>query len=102
MKKGRPAITLSVLTSLADEVKLENLVLLETSTLGIRKYRVKKKMLKREIIKLQTSFGEVNVKVAYIDGEKSKFKPEYDECKKLALENNVPILKIYEEINKKL
>jgi len=102
MKKARPAVTLSVLGRLEDETKLENLVLSETSTLGIRKYKVNKKMLKREIIKLQTSFGEVNVKVAYIDGEKSKFKPEYDECKKLALENNVPILKIYEEINKKL
>lgn len=102
MKKGRPAITLSVLGAIADEVKLENLVLAETSTLGIRKYRVKKKMLKREIIKLQTSFGEINVKAAYINGEKVKFKPEYDECKKIALEKNVPIFRIYEEINKKL
>ena len=102
MKKGRPAITLSVLGCIADEIKLENLVLLETSTLGIRKYRVKKKMLKREIIKLQTSFGEVTVKAAYINGEKVKSKPEYDECKKIALEKNVPINKIYEEINKKL
>ncbi|MBC8060394.1 MAG: nickel pincer cofactor biosynthesis protein LarC [Clostridiaceae bacterium] len=102
MKKGRPAITLSVLGNPMDEIKLENLVLSETSTLGIRKYRVKKKMLKREIIKLQTSYGEINVKAAYLNGEKVKFKPEYDECKKIALEKNVPIFKIYEEINKKL
>ncbi len=100
MKKSRPGITLCALVDIKDEEKIENLILAETTTLGIRKYRVNKKMLNREMIKVETVYGKISVKVAHINGQEIKFKPEYDECKRISLEHNIPISKIYYEVNK--
>lgn len=101
MKKGRPAVTLSVLCSENTEQQLEDILLLETTTIGVRKYKVNKTMLKRETIKVNTIYGDVNAKVSYINGEKVKFKPEYEDCRKIAEDHSVPINKVYEEVNKK-
>lgn len=102
MKKGRPGIKLSVLCSKEKEVEVTRTILRETTTLGVRKYQVEKSMLEREFSTIETSFGEVRVKTSILNGEKLKAKPEYDDCKRLAKENNVPITLIYEEVNKQL
>ncbi|EJO5346179.1 nickel pincer cofactor biosynthesis protein LarC [Clostridium botulinum] len=100
MKKTRPAVKLTVLC----ENKLENLmkeiIFKETTTLGIRKYSVEKSMLKRKIEKIKTIYGEVSLKKSYLNGEVLNSKPEYDECKKIALENNISIKEVYEAVNK--
>ncbi|MDF2504370.1 nickel pincer cofactor biosynthesis protein LarC [Clostridium sp.] len=102
MKKGRPAVKLSVLCS-DDKFKLiETFILCETTTLGFRKYEVEKTMLKRDFSKISTKFGDITIKNAYYNGEKIKSKPEYSECKKLACENGIPIKEIYMEIKDQL
>lgn len=101
MKKGRPAITLSVLCDESTEEKLQDILLIETTTIGVRKYRVKKTMLKRETVKINTIYGDVNAKISYINGEAVKFKPEYEDCKKIAEDYIIPIKKVYEEVNRK-
>jgi uncharacterized protein (TIGR00299 family) protein len=102
MKKGRPGIKLSVLCNIRDEEKMTNTLLRETSTLGVRKYKVEKTMLNREFSKVRTKYGDVTVKASLLNGERIKCKPEYDDCKRLAKENNLSINEIYSEINKEL
>lgn len=102
MKKGRPGIKLSVLCNIRDEEKMTEALLRETSTLGVRKYKVEKTMLNREFSRVSTKYGEVTVKASLLNGEKIKCKPEYDDCKRLAKENNLSINEIYSEINKEL
>ncbi|WP_105618299.1 nickel pincer cofactor biosynthesis protein LarC [Vallitalea okinawensis] len=99
MKKGRPAVKLSVLTSKKQVELIKKILLLETTTLGVRQFDVKKIMLKRQLQKVETKFGPISVKQAIFNGEVIKQKPEYDECKKLAIKYNIPIRKVYEAVN---
>lgn len=100
MKKNRPAVKLTVLTTKGLLNKIENILFMETTTLGIREYPVKKKMLERTFEKIQTKFGEVDIKKGFLNGKVIKIKPEYETCKKLAKINNVTILDIYSEVSK--
>ena len=101
MKKGRPGIKLSVLMSKKNIPKIEEIIFQETSAIGLRVYPVEKKMLHREIVRLPTKFGLISVKSSHF-GDKTKAKPEYEDCKRLAKENNVTLPEVYEEIHKLL
>lgn len=98
MKKSRPGIELSVLcgTDYADTI--EELLLTETSTFGVRRYPVRKTMLERDFSEVPTKYGNVRVKNAYFKGRKIKSKPEYEDCKRLAEEQGVSIREIYDSI----
>ncbi|WP_432663562.1 nickel pincer cofactor biosynthesis protein LarC [Wukongibacter baidiensis] len=100
MKKGRPAIKLSILVNERSEKDVLEVIFKETTSIGIRKYKVEKIMLKRDFARIQTKYGEVTIKSSYYQGELVKFKPEYEDCKRLAKENNVPIAQIYKEVNR--
>lgn len=100
MKKTRPAIKLTVLCESKLENIMKEIIFKETTTLGIRKYNVEKSMLSREIEKLDTIYGEISVKKSYFNGNLVNSKPEYEDCKKIALEKNISIKEVYEEINK--
>ncbi|GFP76070.1 nickel pincer cofactor biosynthesis protein LarC [Clostridium fungisolvens] len=102
MKKGRPAIKLSVLVNKKVEKKILEVIFKETTSIGVRKFDVEKIMLNREFSKVSTNYGEVTVKNSYYNGELVKSKPEYEDCKRLAKEKNVPISKIYNEVYKTL
>lgn len=99
MKKARPASKLSVLCSPANEDSITEILLTHTTSLGVRKHTVEKTLLKREYQKLQTKYGPVTVKTAIYNGKRLKSKPEYEDCIRLAKENNVPVHVIYQEIN---
>lgn len=101
MKKSRPGIKLSVLCNEENEIEMTELILKETTTLGVRKYKVYKTMLKRECSNMDTVFGKVNVKTSFWAGKELKTKAEYEDCKRLAKQHNVPISYIYDEINRK-
>ena len=98
MKKERPAVKLSVLYREKDEDTIRDIVIINTTTLGIRKYTAKRDMLKRKIKKISTKYGEVNLKEAYYKGKKVRNKPEYEDCKELAIKNNVSIEEIKREV----
>jgi len=98
MKKSRPAVTISVLGSAEKQKDMENILLLNTSSFGLRSYKVSKTMLKREVVKEKTRYGEVSIKKGYMNGRVIKSKPEYEDCRKLAKENGVSIQDIYESI----
>ena len=100
MKKGRPAVKLSVLCSSEVEKEIKTIIFKETPTLGVRKYKVEKFMLEREYDKVVTSYGEVRVKLAFYKGNLLKHKFEYEDCKTLAKNNEVSLSSIYKEAEK--
>lgn len=100
MKKGRPAIKLSVMADAKSEKKLQEIIFKETTSLGVRKYSFEKIMLNREFVKIKTRFGEITVKKSYYRGEMIKYKAEYEDCKKISDENNIPISDVYEEVHR--
>ncbi len=102
MKKGRAATKLSVLVTAAKEEKVLEVIFRETTSIGIRKYPVEKIMMERDFVNVSTRYGTVTVKNAYYQGEKVKYKPEYEDCKRLASEKNIPIARVYQEVYKKI
>ncbi len=99
MKKGRPAIKLSVLVKSTDMEKIQRVIFEETTSIGLRKYPVDKVKLDRTYEKIETKYGQVTLKTAMLDGEIVNIKPEYEDCKRLAIENKVPIAKVYRAID---
>ncbi|MBL7115475.1 MAG: nickel pincer cofactor biosynthesis protein LarC [Kiritimatiellae bacterium] len=95
MKKSRPAITLSVLCHTDIEQQIERIILMETSSLGLRKYPVRKSVLDRKTEIISTEYGEVRVKTALYEGKKVRSKPEHDDCKKIAQESGLALNKVY-------
>lgn len=96
MKKNRPAIKLTVIIDQLDTQKACLCILKETTTMGLRIYETKRKKLSREIKELKTKYGVVRIKLGKIGDEVIKVIPEYDDCKKLATENNVSIMHIHQ------
>jgi len=100
MKKGRPGIKLSVLVDIKNEENVLGIIFEETTSLGVRKYRVEKIMLNREFAKVKTEYGDITIKKSYYKGKLVKYKPEYEECKTIAKEKNIPIDKVYKTVYK--
>jgi len=96
MKKQRPAFQLSVITPLFLKTKMEEVILKETTTLGVREYQVDKYFLSREEIEIPTSWGKVRGKISFW-GEMVKVTPEYEDCKKIAAQEKIPLLQVIQE-----
>jgi len=94
MKKSRSAVTLSVLCSAEVEHDLRELILFETTTFGLRRITVQKTALDRETRTVATSLGDVRVKVALRDGKRIKAKPEYEDCRRIAMERKMPLREV--------
>ena len=95
MKKGRPGNILSVLAPAGRLDELADIVLRETTTIGLRYYGVERRVLPRQIRAVATPYGEVKVKFSCIDGRR-RAAPEYEDCTRLAQEHQVPLLSVYE------
>ncbi|MGC7872151.1 nickel pincer cofactor biosynthesis protein LarC [Desulfosporosinus sp. SYSU MS00001] len=102
MKKGRAATKLSILVNEENEKSVLDIIFRETTSIGVRKYKVKKIMLPRDFEKVCTQYGNVTIKNAYYQGERVKYKPEYEDCRRIAIEKNIPIAKVYREVSKKM
>ena len=98
MKKGRPGIKLSVLTNEKVEKDVLDVIFEETTSIGVRKYKVEKIMLNREFSKVKTEYGDITIKKSYYKGNLVKYKPEYEECKTIAKEKNIAIDKVYKAV----
>jgi uncharacterized protein (DUF111 family) len=97
MKKNRPANTLTVLAPLAAVAILSHLILQETSTFGVRVHEVWRHKLDRFHRQVETRYGIVPVKCGVLDGRIVQAAPEYEACKRLALEQGVPVRLVYAE-----
>src|ERR1700720_2792990 len=97
MKKNRPGTLLTVLCKPADAPTLMSLIFAETTTFGVRTYAAQRRVLPRESVKVTTKFGEVRVKLSRVNGRILHVAPEYDDCRKLAEEKNVPLQRVINE-----
>ncbi|MFO7935494.1 MAG: nickel pincer cofactor biosynthesis protein LarC [Bacteroidales bacterium] len=102
MKKSRPGNILSVLCGKEREEALKEVILTQTSSIGLRQYPVTKSMLRREVIRVHTCYGEVDVKCSYYGGRRVREKPEYEQCRRLAMKHQVSLETIQKEIYKNL
>lgn len=96
MKKNRPGIKISVLCYPRDQDRLEDILLKETTTLGVRSYSTFRKALQRQWIKVNTRYGDIRIKVAYGEGI-CKASPEYEDCRLASATYGVPLKEIYDE-----
>ncbi len=99
MKKGRPGIILSTLCEASKVDEVLKIIYRETTTLGVRIIKIDRRKLTRESETIKTKFGDIKVKVILTESGK-KYLPEFEECKKIALEKNIPISEVYNEIMK--
>lgn len=101
MKKNRPAYQLNVICDEENVKTMEQIIFKETTTIGIRRAKMERTVLKREIKKVQTSLGEVKIKICMLDSEKRCY-PEYSSveelCKKYSLSYQDVYYKIINEI----
>ena len=102
MKKGRPAIKLSVLCEIKDTDKLCNIIFDETTTLGVRIFTAEKRKLDREIKTIKTKYGNVRVKISKLNNKIQNIMPEYEDCARIARKYKIQLKKVYEEVNKDL
>lgn len=97
MKKGRPAVAVSVLCSAQQQDAMREVLYRETGTLGVRASLVAKRMLERTVLDVTTSWGPIRVKVGFLDGRAVTISPEYEDCARAARASGVAVRKIYEE-----
>ena len=100
MKKNRPGTLLTVLCAQSDADKFSEMILCETSALGVRHTRAERRKLRREFAGVKTPFGRVTVKLGRLNGKIVQVAPEFESCKKLAARAKVPLKKVYEAANR--
>jgi hypothetical protein len=97
MKKNRPGLLLQVICSEKQQPALLRIIFQESTTGGIRSYRTGRTCLERSYGKVKTKFGAIRVKI-FRDGSKDSVAPEFEECKRVALQRGVPLKEVYAEV----
>jgi uncharacterized protein (TIGR00299 family) protein len=98
MKKNRPAIMLSVLSPIEAEQSLVEILMKETTTLGIRIRPVFRHIAGRQSMEIKSVYGKVRIKVKQFKGEILGFSPEYDDCRRIAEKKGIPLKEVYRVI----
>jgi len=96
MKKGRPAVMVSVISQVEEGDAMAGLLLSESSTLGVRVSQVQRLKAQRTFEKIETPLGSLQVKVKRLGGRIISATPEYDECQRLAREKGLSLEDVYE------
>jgi len=97
MKKSRPAQMLSVLVDDTHAQACQDLIFKETSTIGLRIHEVERIEVKRTLVSVLTRYGEISCKISYYGDAVSNISVEYEDCKRLALKQAVPLKLIQQE-----
>jgi pyridinium-3,5-bisthiocarboxylic acid mononucleotide nickel chelatase len=97
MKKNRPGTLLSVLAKPDDSDKLMQIIFAETTTLGVRCRQENRRVLARKWQTVSTRFGDVRIKIASLNGTVSSYTPEYEDCRRIAVEHRVPLKLVMQE-----
>ena len=96
MKKNRPGVQLSVLCAECDADKFCEMILRETSAFGVRRTLTERRKLQRETKTVTTPHGEVTVKLGLLNGEVVQVAPEYESCRAIAAQADVPLKAVYD------
>jgi uncharacterized protein (TIGR00299 family) protein len=98
MKKGRPGFTIRCLANAAQKEKLAQLILRESTTLGVRMYPAERVILTREEREVETKYGLIRIKAAFDKkGNVINLMPEFESCRQAAEEKRVPLKEVYQE-----
>ncbi len=100
MKKNRPGVTVTVLCDAGTIQAVEEILFRETTTLGIRRWQVERRKLKREKHRVETPWGPVEGMLAWPAGDVARFAPEYESCKQAAERHGVPLQAVYQAAQK--
>jgi uncharacterized protein (TIGR00299 family) protein len=98
MKKNRPGTMLQVLCKIEKRETLIHRILTETTTLGVRYYPSRRRLLERESAEMKTSYGVIAVKRIKDPQGNIRIMPEYEVCRKIAIEHKVPLRIVYETV----
>ena len=96
MKKNRPGVALSVLCEPSAIENVESILFAETTTLGVRRWPVSRRKLDRQAHSVTTSWGAIEGKLAILPGRSPTFSPEYESCRRVAIEHRVPLRVVME------
>jgi pyridinium-3,5-bisthiocarboxylic acid mononucleotide nickel chelatase len=99
MKKNRPGVMLDVLAPSHLESRLTEIILKETTTLGIRVRPISRHTAQRESIEFDSSLGHIRAKVKRYSGRILDVSPEYEDCRRIALEKDLPLREVYRIVN---
>jgi uncharacterized protein (DUF111 family) len=91
MKKGRLGSLITILADDANTGALEDLLLRETSTLGVRIHHERRSCLERSYTTVTTLYGEIRIKLGTRSGEVLNAAPEFEDCRAAATQHNVPV-----------
>ena len=100
MKKNRPGHLLTIICPSEKLPFVTKFLLIETTTLGLRWHEEEREKSDREILSEETKYGKIRFKLARWEGKIVNLSPEYEDCKRLALENRVPLKEVFEEAQK--
>ena len=102
MKKNRPGVMLTVLCAEADADRFSEMILRETTALGVRRHAAERRKLRREVVTVETPLGQVRVKLGRLNGELVQAAPEYESCRDVAAKAGVPLKAVYAAAQKAL
>ena len=95
MKKSRPGTLISVLVNDEYLSKVEKIIFEQSTTFGIRKYKVSRKKLKRKFVDVKTEYGMIKVKIGMLNGCVKNITPEHENCRKIADAKELPLKLVY-------
>jgi uncharacterized protein (TIGR00299 family) protein len=98
MKKGRPGIVLNVICETGHADHAKKIIFTESTSLGIRTFPFSKDTLLRKFETVDTQYGSISVKRSYFEGKEVSAKPEYEECRRIAVEKGIPVKEVYNNI----
>ena len=98
MKKGRPAVKLAFLCNEESFEKLSSIALVSGRSLGLRYHNVNRIILDRKIVKINSKYGQIDIKVGFYQNKAITVKPEFDQCVILANKNNTELKYIIDEV----
>jgi len=91
MKRGRPGTRIEVLCRPADATRIEELLLIETTTIGVRRRAVRRRALPRELVRLSLLGHEINAKLVTLPNGRHRAKPEFADVQRVALATGRPL-----------
>ncbi|WP_100407554.1 nickel insertion protein [Bacillus solitudinis] len=102
MKKNRPGVLVQLLCNRDKLEAIRDILLKETTTLGIRYYPITVFRAERSVRSVETKWGPITVKEGFYNGQVVQRAPEFEECKQIAKTHNVPLKNVYEQVWRQL
>jgi uncharacterized protein (TIGR00299 family) protein len=99
MKKGRPGILLTVLCEGEKRADIMDIILKETTTIGLRFYEAWRIVLERKGEERETDFGKVRIKSAGMSDGTVKLRPEYEDCRTIARKRRIPLVEVMRRLD---